>query len=239
MKKLFLLFLLALTGFTAQAQDVTPANSPAARRTILKTSPIDLLLPHKTTLWLGVEHQVKSKWSGQLDLGYIFRDNGLFDLSEYANNQIPTTDRSRFNFNLKTELRHYLSKRQPGLNGFYTAGQVMFRQVHYNSNRPPRYDWTNIGILFTDFGESWAYRQGPESSYRSREQSTALNVKLGYQHVFRSRFTLDTFLGLGVRRETVRHEKGEQQPDSYDYRLAHGGVVVPLPVFGFKIGVAL
>ena len=224
--------LLAQSSFSP-AQPVRPGET---RTFILKISPIDLLIPHKTTLWLGGEVRLAPKWGAQLDLGYIFRDDGLFNLTNtFPDLAFQSTDRSRFNFNLKWEVRRYLS-RDKGLNGFYGAGQLTYKQANFNSNKSPGYDWHEYSSLFYDTGHYWApNRYGPESNYHLRQREVGLSAKLGYQHVF-SRFAVDFFVGVGARYIRITQDLGEPSPGSYEYK--YGGSLVPVPIVGGKLGYA-
>ena len=214
----------------------TPVRPGEKRTFVLKTSPIDLLIPHITTLWLGGEAWLAPKWSAELDFGYVFRDDGLFNLTTtFPDLAFRSTDRSRINFNLKGEVRRYLG-RAKGLNGFYGAGQLTYKQVNFNSNKSPGYDWHEYSSLFYDTGHYWApSRQGPESNYHLRQREMGVSAKLGYQHIF-SRFALDFFAGVGVRYIRITQDLGEPSPGSYEYK--YGGSWVPVPVVGGKLGYA-
>ena len=239
-KHLPLGLLLLLPATAALAQSATSSAGPLrvgeTRTFVLKTSPLDLLIPHKTTLWLGGEAWLKPKLSAQLDLGYIFRDDGLFDLTKtFPDLAFQSTDRSRLNFNLKGEVRRYLG-RDKGLNGFYGAGQLVYKQVNFNSNIAPGYDWHEYSSLFYDAGHYWApNRRGPESNYHVRQRESGLSAKVGYQHIF-SRFALDFFVGVGVRNIRFTQDLGEPNPGNSEYR--NGGSWVPVPVVGGKLGYA-
>ena len=213
-----------------------PVRSGETRTFVLKTSPIDLVIPHKTTLWLGGEARLVPRLSAELDLGYVFRDDAIFNLrNKFPDLAFQSTDRSRFNFNLKTELRRYLG-RDKGLNGFYGAGQLTYKQVNFNSNKSPGYDWHEYSSLFYDTGHYWApNRHGPESNYHLRQREVGLSAKFGYQHVF-SRFALDLFVGVGARYIRITQDLGEPSPGSYEYK--YGGSWVPVPVVGGKLGYA-
>ena len=214
----------------------TPMRAGETRTFVLKASPLDLLIPHKTTLWLGGETRLQPQWSAELDLGYVFRDEGLFDLTKtFPDLAFQSTDRSRLNFNLKGEVRRYLG-RDKGLNGFYGAGQLSYKQVNFNSNIAPGYDWHERSSLFYDTGHYWSPdRRGPESNYHVRQREVGLSAKLGYQHIF-SRLALDLFAGMGVRNIRFTQDLGEPSPGNYEYRA--GGSWVPVPVIGGKLGYA-
>ncbi|WP_400193972.1 hypothetical protein [Hymenobacter sp. B81] len=233
MKSLLLLALLGLVG-AAQAQ-TDSTSAPARRGLVLKTSPIDLLIPHKTTLWLSAEKQVAPRLGWQLDLGYVLRDDALIDLSDVVNKEFQSTDRGALNVNLKTELRRYLSRRQPALRGFYAAGQLFYKQVHFNSNEAPAYDWyEQVDIL--GVSSYWTpARRGPESNYQIKLQEKGLHLKMGYQHIGRRGFTVDSFLGLGLRH--VRESQSLGQPHPEDSFSGKGGVI-PSLALGFKLGYA-
>ena len=141
--------LLSALPLAAQTPNApTPLRLGEIRTFVLKTSPIDLVIPHNTTLWLGGEAKVAAQLGWQLDLGYVFREGAVFNLSKtFSDLAFQSTDRRRFNFNVKTELRRYLG-RDKGLNGFYGAGQVMFKQVNFNSDEAPAYDWQQYTDLF-------------------------------------------------------------------------------------------
>lgn len=238
--KILLLGLLLLPAATALAQSqIPPGAAPRTGETrtlVIKTSPIDLLLPHNTTLWLGGEKQVAPQISWQTDLGYVFRQDAIFDLSDaFPDLKFRSTDRQRLNYNLKTELRRYMG-RNKGLNGFYGAGQLMYKVVNFNSNEAPGYDWHEYSSLFYDAGSYWApSRRGPESNYHLREREVGGSMKLGYQHIF-SRFTLDLFTGLNVRNQRATQDLGEPSPPNHAART--GGVWLVLPVVGGKFGLA-
>lgn len=221
----------------AQQANVPIAVRPGETRTfVLKTSPIDLILPHNTTLWLGGEAKVAPRLGLQLDLGYVFREGAVFDLSKtFPDLAFRSTDRSRLNFNIKTELRRYLG-RDKGLNGFYGAGQLILKQVNFNSNQSPGYDWHEYSSLFYDAGHYWApNRRGPESNYHLRQRELGLSAKFGYQRIF-SHFALDFFVGAGLRNIRFTQDLGEPSPGSYESK--HGGSLVPVPVIGGKLGYA-
>jgi hypothetical protein len=205
------------------------------RTFVLKTSPIDLLLPHNTTLWLSGETKIGDQLSWQVDLGYVFRQDAIFDLRNvFPDTKFRTTDRSRPNYNLKTEVRRYLG-RDKGLNGFYGAGQLQYKVVNYNSNQEPGYDWIEISDMLELYRYWTPMRRGPESNYHVRERDAGGSLKFGYQHVF-SRFTIDFFTGLNLRNHYVSQDLGEPNPD---YRASRrGGVWLLLPVVGGKFGVA-
>jgi len=228
--------LLPTSPLLAQAGGEAAAPRVGETRTfVLKTSPIDLLLPHNTTLWLSGETQLADRLSWQVDLGYVFRQDGLLDLrSTFPDMKFRSTDRSRLNYNLKTEVRHYLG-RPKGLNGFYGAAQLMYKAVNYNSNQAPGYDWTSYTDLL-DLTVSWApTRYGPEDNYHLREREAGGSLKVGFQHVF-SRFTIDCFTGLNLRNQRTSQDLGEPNPDDRSSRP--GGVWLVLPVLGGKFGLA-
>lgn len=235
----FLLLVLLLPALPLAAQTPeapTPARPGETRTFVLKTSPLDLVIPHNTTLWLGGEARVAPRVGAQLDLGYVFREGALFNLSKtFPDLAFQSTDRSRLNFNIKTELRRYLG-RDKGLNGFYTAGQLTYKQVNFNSNKAPGYDWHEYSSLFYDAGQYWApSRTGPESNYHLRQREAGLSVKIGYQHIF-SRFALDLFAGAAARYIRTTQDLGEPSPGSYEYKRS--GNVLVLPVIGGKLGYA-
>lgn len=232
------LCLLPALRLAAQAPEPARLPRPGETRTfVLKTSPIDLLIPHNTTLWLGGEAKVASRLGLQLDLGYVFREGAVFNLSKaFPDLAFQSTDRSRFNFNIKTELRRYLG-RDKGLNGFYGAGQVMVKQVNFNSNEAPAYDWQQYTDLF-DYSTYWmATRRGPENNYHIRRTELGLNAKFGYQHIF-SRLALDLFVGLSARHIRSHQDLGEPSPSSSEYTYRGNGGWLPLPIVGGKFGYA-
>src|SRR5688500_2455268 len=97
--------LLPVSSLRAQSsQGVADVPRVGETRTfVLKTSPIDLLLPHNTTLWLSGETKIGDQLSWQVDLGYVFRQDAIFDLRNvFPDTKFRTTDRSRPNYNLKT-----------------------------------------------------------------------------------------------------------------------------------------
>ncbi|MDQ2793558.1 MAG: hypothetical protein M3Y12_06070 [Bacteroidota bacterium] len=214
-----------------------PTRPGETRTFVLKTSPIDLLIPHNTTLWLSGEAKVATRLGLQLDLGYVFREGAVFNLSKTLPDlAFQSTDRNRLNFNVKTELRRYLG-RDKGLNGFYGAGQVMFKQVNFNSNEAPAYDWREYTDLL-DLDSYWmATRHGPENNYHIRRTELGLNAKFGYQHIF-SHFALDLFLGLSARHIRSRQDLGEPSPSSSAYTYRGNGGWLPLPIVGGKLGYA-
>ncbi len=226
--------LLAQTS-PAPTQPVRPGET---RTFVLKTSPLDLVIPHKTTLWLGGEARLAPKLGGQLDLGYVFRDDAIFNLrSKFPDLAFQSTDRNRVNFNLKTELRRYLG-RDKGLNGFYGAGQLTYKQVNFNSNKAPGYDWHEYSGLIYDLGHYWiANRHGPETNYHLRQREAGLSVKFGYQHIA-SHFALDLFVGVGARYVRISQDLGEPSPDSFEYPYRGNGQWLPVPVIGGKLGYA-
>ncbi|GAA4374841.1 hypothetical protein [Hymenobacter koreensis] len=229
-------FLLGLLGLASAAEAQTDSVRITAQRTlVLKTSPIDLLIPHKTTLWLSAEKRLSNKFSWQTDVGYIFRDDALFDFSEVVNASFPSTDRQALNFNLKTEIRRYLSKRDIGMRGAYAAAQLFYKQVNYNSNQAPEYDWYEETDLLMVTSYWRAARRGPEDNYKIKLQEKGGHLKMGYQHIFRNRFTFDSFVGLGVRHFKESQDIGEQNPDS---SFSGNGSVIPSLAFGFKLGYA-
>lgn len=237
LKQLALGLLLPATAAQAQSETpLTPTRRVGETRTlVVKTSPIDLLLPHNTTLWLGAERQVGRQLSSQTDLGYVFRQDGFFDLSNaFPDLKFRTTDRQRLNYNLKTELRRYLG-REKGLNGFYGAGQLMYKVVNYNSNQAPQYDWHQVSDLLEVTTYWMPFSHGFESNYHLRERDIGGSVKFGYQHIF-SRFTLDFFTGLNVRNQRATQDLGEPNPGNRASRS--GGVWLVLPVVGGKFGLA-
>ena len=217
---------------------VKPVRAGETRTFVLKASPIDLLIPHKTTLWLGGEARLAPKWSAELDLGYVFRDDAIFNLrSEFPDLAFQSTDRSRFNFNLKTEVRRYLG-RDKGLNGFYGAGQLTYKQVNFNSNQAPAYDWQEYTGFVYDLGHYWqASRHGPETNYHLQQREAGLSVKFGYQHIA-SHFALDLFVGVGARHIRISQDLGEPGPSSFEYTYRSSGQWVPVPVIGGKLGYA-
>ncbi|MDJ0364370.1 hypothetical protein QMK33_04345 [Hymenobacter sp. H14-R3] len=229
---------LALAGVRvpAGAQAVAPGHT---RTVVLKLSPIDLLIPHNAKLWLGAEVKLAPRLSWQTDLGYIFRSDALFDLSsEFPDLAFRTTDRSRLNVGIKTELRRYWG-RDKGLNGFYGAAQLYYKQVYFNSNTAPGYDWhryqSSIGLV--PLGSFWqADRRGPETNYHIRDQEAGLNLKVGYQHIF-NRLALDLFLGVGLNNERQRQDLGEPIPNP-KVNYGGSGLWLPLPVAGGKLGYA-
>ena len=239
-RAIFLLpvLLLSVLPLAAQTPNApTPLRPSETRTFILKTSPIDLVIPHNTTLWLGGEAKVAAQLGWQLDLGYVFREGAVFDLSKtFSDLAFQSTDRRRFNFNVKTELRRYLG-RDKGLNGFYGAGQVMFKRVNFNSNEAPAYDWQQYTDLFNHSTYWIATRHGPESNYHIRRTELGLNAKFGYQRIF-SRLAIDLFLGLSARHIRSSQDLGEPSPSSSEYTYRGNGRWLPLPIIGGKFGYA-
>lgn len=236
-------FLLAAGMAVARPLAAQQASGPTAvrpgetRTFVLKTSPIDLIIPHNTTLWLGGEVKVAPRLGLQLDLGYVFREGAVFDLSNtFPDLAFQSTDRSRLNFNIKTELRRYLG-RGKGLNGFYGAGQLMLKQVNFNSNEAPAYDWREYTDLL-ELRSYWAAtRRGPENNYHLRRTELGLNAKFGYQHIF-SRFAIDMFVGVSARNIRSSQDLGEPSPSSSEYKYRGNGGWLPLPIIGGKFGYA-
>lgn len=119
-------FLLLALLQPALPQAAKMPNAPTLRpgeayTFVLKTSPIDLVIPHNTIRWLSGKAEVAPRLGWQFDLGYMFRDGSVFDLSQaFPALAFQRTDRRRFNFNVETELRRYLG-RDKALNGFYGA----------------------------------------------------------------------------------------------------------------------
>ncbi len=226
-----------LAAQTAPAAAPRPVPPGQTRTFVLKHSPIDLVIPHNTTLWLGGEAKLAPRLSGQLDLGYVFREGALFDLADrFPGLAFESTDRSKFNFNVKAEVRRYLG-RDKGLVGFYGAAQLSHKQVTFNSNEAPAYEWQE----FTDLLEISTYwrarRHGPESNYHIRHWETGLNAKAGYQHIF-NRFAVDVFLGLSARHIRMAQDLGEPSPSSSEYTYRGNGSWLPLPIIGGKFGYA-
>lgn len=103
----------------------------------------------------------------------------------------------------------------------------MFKQVNFNSDEAPVYDWQQYTNL-SNHSTYWiATRREPESNCHLRRTKLGFIAKFGCQHIS-SRLALDFFLGLSTRHIRSSQDLGEPSSSSeYTYR-SNGGCRCPL-----------
>ena len=147
------------------------------KRYMIKFFPSDIIMPRKTVR-LGLEIPIAKKISFELDFGIVYSDL----LVEPAT----SIDNSNFNFNLRSEFRHYFHT------GWYLGPELYYRSLNYNSSQEACMNWVS----------GWF---GPEcteevhNEFKINRRELALLVKLGFQKMFDNNLSFDIFVGFGLK----------------------------------------
>jgi hypothetical protein len=99
---------------------------------------------------------------------------------------------------LESQLRFYILKDRPALNGLYMAPYVQFKSMAYTANY---YD----------------YNIGQEVSQKFNVSDVAIGYVIGYQYIFGSSFTFNAFLGGGDNFMSGDNSGGNLSTNLYGY----------------------
>jgi hypothetical protein len=104
-------------------------------------------------------------------------------------------------FGLEAQLRFYVQKDHPALNGFYLAPFSSYKTMNYNSS-----------IYYSPINGQ------PQSSQTATVSNFALGYIIGYQWIFRSSFVIDAFIGGGGNFISGDNTQGNLSNTIYAYR---------------------
>jgi hypothetical protein len=115
-------------------------------------------------------------------------------------------------YGLEAQLRFYILKGRPALNGLYLAPYVSYKSMNYS------YNGTNY--------QGFAFNQNATTS------DFSVGYVIGYQIIYSSSFTLDLFIGGGINNITGDNSNGTLSTDPFAY---YKGIMIHP---GLGIGIA-
>ncbi len=156
-------------------------------------------------------------------LGYEFKiahNKGLKITASYGSSN-GTDDfyyLDKFNeIGMEAQLRIYLLKGHPALNGLYLAPYVSYKTMNYSGTAYANY----IDLL---------YPAPPQLYYSNVNVSNfGIGYVIGYQWIFSSTFTVDAFIGGGNNSISGNNAGGNLSNTIYEYRSGidlHSGIAI-------------
>lgn len=233
MKQWFLAFVL-MGGIvpsqtsTVVAQDSIPA--PVVRNAapvLLKFCPIHLLDPDNT-LTAGVEIPLGRWTSVQQEVGFGISELNLFYSQRVRYDRFTT-------WRFRSQVRLYLSRSQTWPRGFYGALEFLHKRVY-------QYETRSVGRDCNPATGACSYFE--ITSEPRLKRVNAYHMKFGYQNAISRRFTIDAYLGFGLRSIAIR-EPGEPRPvnrqNDWFWSADTPGIYRPVPSLsaGFHVGYAI
>jgi hypothetical protein len=179
-------FIIALNT-VSYAQDSLTKN-----HLILKIAPLTIF-DFDNTFEFAVEHRLgkQNRWTLSEQLGYGAGVANVWE-ENFGN--------SREHFRAKMEARRY-KKANGEMAGFYTAYELIFKQVNDNISR-------SVGREC----ESGPCTYFEDLNYPVSKYVVGTTAKIGYQHRFKdgnnknTKFMFDFYVGLGLRRVMIDHK---------------------------------
>ncbi len=107
---------------------------------------------------------------------------------------------------MEAQLRFYVLKEKPTLNGFYLAPYASYKSMSYSGNL----------ITYNSNTGSYTTEQNATVS------DIAVGYIIGYQWIFNSTFTIDAFIGGGYNSISGDNTQGTLGSDIYAYRNGIG-----------------
>jgi len=157
-----------------------------------------------------------------LKVGYEFKvsnNKGLKFIGSVGSSQNNTSwyDLNKFTeFGLEAQLRFYILKDKPALNGFFLAPYASYKSMTYTGN----------GSVYDPNTGTYTYGQNGTVS------DLAIGYIIGYQWIFNSTFSIDAFIGGGYNSISGDNTQGTLGTDIYAY---HNGIGIHT---GIGLGVA-
>jgi len=211
------LFLVISTGISpkVRAQDMHPvkhksiATTMFGSRDTMNRTEVFTCFPTNfvaSTLKLGYEFKVAHN-KGLKFLGSVGSSssaNDYYYLDKFTE------------FGIETQLRIYVIKDQPALNGLYLAPYVSYKSMNYSGA-------TNYNGLVLYVGP------GPVYVFNVTTSDLGIGYIIGYQWVFNSTFSLDLFVGGGNNIISGNNSGGALATSMFEYRSGidiHSGLAI-------------
>lgn len=250
MKNLFLLlFLLPALAFGQDSISYVPMKTnprPVVvdQPLVLKLAPLGLF-DIDPTVQAAIEIPLRPKWSVQQEVGYGWQSLDPLRRKDWDWFYLAVP---KSTFRARTEVRYYFSpdllrryKAKVGSNGFYAAGELLFKQL--NHKRP---GFTIKSIPST--GPLSPQTQFTPGTTRVTRNVYGIQAKIGYQtNLSKSgknpQFIVDVYMGVGFRIISVRQTNGpelratdQEDLDQTRFEPFQGTIRKPSVSGGVKIG---
>ncbi|HSH64592.1 MAG TPA: hypothetical protein VLB84_02055 [Bacteroidia bacterium] len=214
----FLLFHIVLFAFpqgdTIKIKTSEPPQKPYYQPFVLKTSPTALLwggiFPYTSEFRVMAEITNGRTQSEQISISYLFPNIFLAAIAALSNDKLEA-----IGWRLQYAHKFYLIRRKKfAPYGFYVAPLVSYANAHIS--------WGNTN----SYGQEYL-------DFRHFNINAIVGVQIGKFH----RVTMDSYFGLGYRKNTVLQHLSSNQISSYN--TADFGELYNLPlnaVFGINLG---
>ena len=152
-----------------------------------------------STMKIGYEFRLSQNKGLKLIGTYGYTSSGYYGVNSFSE------------FGLEAQLRFYIMKDRPALNGLYMAPYAFYKSMHYNYNTVQYY-----------------YNGGPPTANATTADFN-IGYVLGYQYIFNSTFTIDLFIGGGINSISGNNTNGSLGSDMFAYYkgiIIHPGIAI-------------
>lgn len=216
----FLFSILILFSSSLSAQEKKDTSQYSTRNNFIfwnvTTIAGDIIIMNNTWVVFGYERNFTKKLSANISAGYVFHspEKGSFLSLKCKNSN---------GYNISGEIKKSVTQH------LYLAGQLFFQNTLTIRTQSVA-DYTTVPHLHN-------------SDYIVNRTATAIHLKFGKKYIFRSGFTIDHSLGLGVR-YINSHSLNKQSNNVTDYELPYkkifdnGSAFFLSFVYHFKLGLS-